>query len=86
MARKFQEVSYGYAPRSYGLVMLGYSLKPFGTQEAVGELLFTLIDKAKVAVIEYPEWRTVGLALFMASAFAWFAYRRKAAGAQPDTA
>ena len=54
MARKFQEVSYGYAPRSYGLVMLGYSLKPFGTQEPVGELLFTLIDKAKVAVIEYP--------------------------------
>src|SRR5438067_13046429 len=30
IARKFQEVSYDTAPRSYGLVMLGLSLKPFG--------------------------------------------------------
>lgn len=52
--KKFQEVDYDYAPRSYGLVLLGYSLKPFGTREPLGQLLFSLIDNAKVVVIEYP--------------------------------
>lgn len=54
IARKFQEVDYDYAPRSYGLVLLGYSLKPFGSREPLGQLLFSLIDNAKVVVIEYP--------------------------------
>ena len=54
VSRKFQEVDYGYAPRSYGLVLLGYSLKPFGSREPLGQLLFSLIDNAKVVVIEYP--------------------------------
>jgi hypothetical protein len=54
VARKFQELSYDYVPRSYGLVMLGYSLKPFGTREPLGDLLFSLIDGAKIVVIEYP--------------------------------
>ena len=36
VARKFQEVDYDYAPRSYGLVLLGYSLKPFGSREPLG--------------------------------------------------
>src|SRR5262245_59843647 len=48
VARKFQEVRYDYAPGSYGLVILGYSLKPFGTREPLGALLFSLIDNAKV--------------------------------------
>ena len=54
IAKKFQEVEYDYSPRTYGLVLLGYSLKPFGKREPLGELLFSLIDKAKVVVIEYP--------------------------------
>jgi hypothetical protein len=54
VARKFQEVSYDYAPRSYGLVLLGYSLKPFGSREPLGQLLFGLIDNAKTVVLEYP--------------------------------
>jgi hypothetical protein len=52
--RKFQEVEYDYAPGSYGLVLLGYSLKTFGSRDPLGELLFSLIDNAKVVVIEYP--------------------------------
>ena len=52
--RKFQDVDYGYAPHSYGLVLLGYSLKPFGRREPLGELFFSLIDNARIVVIEYP--------------------------------
>ena len=43
-----------YAPRSYGLVLLGYSLKPFGGREPLGELLFGLIDNARIVVLDYP--------------------------------
>jgi hypothetical protein len=53
VSKKFQEVDYDYAPRSYGLVLLGYSLKPFGRREPLGQLLFSLIDNAKTVVIEY---------------------------------
>lgn len=52
--KKFQEIDYDYAPGSYGLVLLGYSLKPFGSRDPLGELLFSLIDNARVTVIEYP--------------------------------
>lgn len=52
--RKFQQVAYDYEPRSYGLVLLGYSLKPFGSREPLGQLLFSLIDGARRTVIEYP--------------------------------
>jgi hypothetical protein len=51
--RKFQEIRYDYQDRSYGLVMLGYSLKPFGAHEPLSGLLFSLIDRAKLVVIEY---------------------------------
>lgn len=54
IAKKFQEVTYDYAPRSYGLVLLGYSLKPFGRSEPLGQLLFGLIDNARTVVLEYP--------------------------------
>jgi hypothetical protein len=53
IARKFQEIDYNYAPRSYGLVMLGYSLKPLGKREPLDQLLFSLIDNAETVVIEY---------------------------------
>ena len=53
LPRKFQEVDYDYEPGSYGLVLLGYSLKPFGGREPLGQLLFSLIDNARVVVIEY---------------------------------
>ena len=51
---KFQEVEYDYAPGSYGLVLLGYSLKAFGSREPLGQLLFGLIDNAKTVILEYP--------------------------------
>ena len=50
---KFQQVAYDHAPQSYGLVLLGYSLKPFGKREPLGQLLFHLIDNARTVVIEY---------------------------------
>jgi hypothetical protein len=53
ISRKFQEVEYDYAPGSYGLVLLGYSLKPFGSRDPLGDLLFSLIDNAKIVVIDY---------------------------------
>lgn len=53
----------------------------------VGGVYDVLIKSKAVAVIEYPEWRTVGLALFMAASFAWFGHRSNATRAQPsDTA
>jgi hypothetical protein len=52
--RKFQELAYDYEPQSYGLVILGYSLKPFGQHDPLGALLFSLIDNAMTVVIEYP--------------------------------
>lgn len=54
LACKFQEATYEHAPFSYGLVLLGYSLKPFGSREPLGQLLFSLIDNARTVVIEYP--------------------------------
>lgn len=53
VARKFQEIRYDYQDRSYGLVMLGYSLKPYGDHEPLSGLLFSLIDRAKLVVVEY---------------------------------
>lgn len=53
IARKFQEVEYDYAPQSYGLVLLGYSLKPFGRRDPIGDLLFSLVDNARLVVIDH---------------------------------
>lgn len=52
--RKFQDVEYDYQPHTYGLVLLGYSLKPFGRKEPLGDLLFSLVDNARIVVIDYP--------------------------------
>ena len=54
IARKFQEVSFDAPRGEYGLVLLGYSLKAFGTREPLGEALFRLIDDARIVVLEYP--------------------------------
>ncbi len=54
VARKFQEIDYDLPAGQYGLVLLGYSLKPFGARNPLGDLLFQLIDNAKVVVLEYP--------------------------------
>lgn len=53
VAKKFQEVAYDHAPRSYGLALIGYSLKPFGSRDPLGALLFGLIDNAAVVVIDH---------------------------------
>ncbi len=54
IARKFQEVSFDAPRGEYGLVLLGYSLKAFGTREPLGQTLFGLIDNARTVVLEYP--------------------------------
>jgi hypothetical protein len=53
IARKFQDVSFDAPPGEYGLVLLGYSLKPFGAHEPLGQALFSLIDNARTIVLEY---------------------------------
>ena len=41
------------APYTYGLVMLGYSLKRAGGREALGSTLLGLVDHARIVVIEW---------------------------------
>ena len=53
LAQKFQEVDIDVAPLSYGLVILGYSLKPWGDEPPDGERLAHLIDRAQLTVIDY---------------------------------
>lgn len=53
IARKFQDVDLGLQPGSYGLVFVGYSLKAFGSQDAVGQKLFSLIDNSAITVLEF---------------------------------
>jgi hypothetical protein len=53
IARKFQEIS-DLPTGGYGLVLLGYSLKPFGASQPIGQTLFGLVDKAQVVVLEWP--------------------------------
>ena len=36
------------------MVLLGYSLKPFGARDPLGETLFRLVDNAKKVVLEFP--------------------------------
>lgn len=53
MARKFQDVDLDLKRGSYGLVFVGYSLKAFGSQSAVGQKLFSLIDNSAITVVEF---------------------------------
>jgi hypothetical protein len=54
LARKFQDVEYDLAPRSYGLVLLGFSLRPLGLRPAMHDILFDLVDNAGIIVIDHP--------------------------------
>jgi hypothetical protein len=54
IARKFQEIAIDAPAGQYGLVLLGYSLKPFGARQPLGRSLFDLIDNAQIVVLEYP--------------------------------
>ena len=54
VAAKFQEVVFDVPAGQYGLVILGYSLKPFGARQPLGQSLFGLIDHARTVVLEYP--------------------------------
>lgn len=51
--RKFQDVDLNLEPGTYGLVFVGYSLKPLGQRDPVGARLFELIGNSAVTVIEY---------------------------------
>ena len=53
IARKFQDVELALEPGSYGLVFVGYSLKPHGSRDPLGKPLFDLIAGSAVTVIEY---------------------------------
>jgi hypothetical protein len=53
VARKFQELTFDLAPYTYGLVMLGYSLKRSGGREALGSKLLDLVDHARIVVVEW---------------------------------
>ena len=53
IAKKFQQIEMDLEPYSYGLVMLGYSLKPYGDRRPDAEQLFDLVDKARLTVIDY---------------------------------
>ncbi len=53
VAAKFQEVVFDVPAGQYGLIILGYSLKPFGARQPLGQSLFGLIDDARTVVLEY---------------------------------
>lgn len=53
IARKFQDVDLDLTRGSYGLVFVGYSLKAFGSQDAVGQKLFSMIDNSAITVFEF---------------------------------
>jgi len=53
VARKFQELTFDLAPHTYGLVLLGFSLKQAGGREALGSKLLDLVDQALKVVIEW---------------------------------
>ena len=54
VAAKFQQLTYQLPRHRYGLVFVGYSLKPYGGNDPIGEQLFELVDNAGVVVLEYP--------------------------------
>jgi hypothetical protein len=52
---KYQAVDFSSLPRPYALVMLGYSMKPYGRSAAVDPKLLSLVDGAARVVIEWAE-------------------------------
>lgn len=53
VAAKLQQVTFDAAPGTYGLALLGLSLKPFGAKPAVPPELAALCDNARRIVIDY---------------------------------
>jgi hypothetical protein len=53
IAAKYQAVDFSRLPHPYALVMLGYSMKPYGRSAAVDPGLLSLIDGAARVVIEW---------------------------------
>lgn len=53
IARKFQQETFDLEPGSYGLVLLGYSLKPWGESAPDDDQLFRLADRARRVIIDH---------------------------------
>lgn len=53
VAAKFQRMEFDIEPDEYGLAILGYSLKGYGDRNPDDEVLFELVDKARVTVIDH---------------------------------
>lgn len=53
IARKFQQETFDLDPHTYGLVLLGYSLKPWGDNAPDDDQLFRLADGARRVVIDH---------------------------------
>ena len=52
--KKLQAVELDPTPGRFGLVILGLSLKPFGSRGAIDPRLLAWIDSAKIVIIDYP--------------------------------
>ena len=55
IAAKHQAVDFRDLPRPYALVMLGFSMKPYGRRAAVDPGLLALVDGAQRLVIEWAD-------------------------------
>jgi hypothetical protein len=53
VAAKFQAVALDVEPGTYGLALIGLSLKPFGRRPALDESLLRLVREARIVVIDY---------------------------------
>ena len=57
IARKLQAVDIHPEPGTFGLILLGLSLKPFGSSGAIDPRLLDWVDQAQIVIIEYPAAR-----------------------------
>jgi hypothetical protein len=53
IAAKYQAVDFTALPRPYALVMLGYSMKAYGSKEALDPVLLSLVDNADRVILEW---------------------------------
>src|SRR5690606_18518573 len=54
VATKYQNYEFDLAPYSYGLVLLGCSLKPLGDKPADDPVLLELVDNAGIVIVDFP--------------------------------
>lgn len=52
---KYQAVDFAGVARPYALVMLGYSMKAYGSKEALDPVLISLVDHADRVVLEWAQ-------------------------------